>query len=603
MDEHHPSAPPGAQDFVPARGVRSVSDGTRLGGLSAFRASALRVLRSALCSIGMIGMLAGTAVASPRAAGTGTWPEAPPVSVDWQSRTAVEPLHTRFIVEDEWIVDGNRRYAKVARSVNHVAFIVWFEQVQGVDATRVTVGAINGFVDVGPRYFRYYRANIGTRELLEVEGQHVILPRGAIIRRMSVGPDEAVLRNWTFIENELPVPDWAPYFADEDTNWRTAFPFVDLGGNPIDLGPYNFFWKNQGFSDSHGGWGIGPFHGGPEDWLTCPEGRRNREAEMLLEFQRPIWMLDENFEPLVLEVPYWMGRTELHQPPEFQYTLDDWCSYAAELKLYEFHDLTHLSRGTSGAAAVAKWDAFAVDCLRAVLQDFKMAHSLTRVIVANDGGDPRPHPGAVQDNPLLYPLWKKIEVTDGPTSSGGDRGLAHSLRLLRWCREVLPVSELRPHEEAMRRLARKLADEYGVTSAPSNPDWVALKGGPLTDPLEAPFSQTFHQQLVTYEFLRFGGLTDLGEKGADFLTQAPPAYFELRRGEPGDTVFDRHHSAEDTQRQQFWSYAAYGNFTHDVLNGFPSAFHFLAGMATRGVNDGSQDLDSTPRHLWESELR
>ncbi|MCA8979727.1 MAG: hypothetical protein H6831_16465 [Planctomycetes bacterium] len=533
----------------------------------------------------------------------GTWPEAPPVEIEWQSRSAFEPAVERLIVNDEWIVDGERRHARLTERINNVAFIAWFEQQEGVDATRVTVAAINGFAYAGPRYFRTYKVHVGTRVLADIEGQHVIVPRGALIRRTSVGPDEAVLRNWTYLDGDPPVPDWAPQGATLDTAWRTAFPMVDLGLQPVDLGPYVFFWKNRGFEDSHGGWGIAPFHGGPDDWLTCPEGRRNREAEMLLEFQRPIWMLDDDFEPLVLEVPYWMGRTELHQPPEFQYSVDGWCSYAAELKLYQFPDLTHLSRGTSGAAALARWDCFAVDCLKAVLQDFKMANSLTRVVGLNPNGTPRLHPGATQDNPLLFPLWKKLEVADGPLSSGGDRGLAHSLRLLRWCRGHVPPERLRPHEEAMRRFARKLADEYGVTSAPSNPDWVALAGGGLTKPLRPPFTQAFHQQLVTYEFLEFGGLQDLGEASADFLTQAPPAYFELRRGEPRDTVFDRNNSADEDQLTPYWSYVAYGNFTHDVLNGFPDAFHFLAGMATRGVNDGSQDLDSTPRHLWESELR
>jgi hypothetical protein len=525
------------------------------------------------------------------------------VHIDWQSRSAAVPTHERFIVEDEWIVDGSRRYARVEKSIDDVAFIVWFEQRQGINATRVTVGAINGFADAGPRYFRSYKVLVGTRLLADIEGQHVILPRGALIRRTSFGPDEDVLRNWTFIDDDPPVPIWAPRLTDDDTAWRTSFPFRDLGGNPVDLGPYNFFWKNRGFEDSHGGWGIGPFHGGPEDWLTCPAGRRNREAEMLLEMQRPIWMLDEDFQPLELEIPYWMGRTELHQPPQFQYTLDNWCPYAEELKQYQFHDLTHLSRGTAGAAAIAPWDCFAVDCLKVVLQDFKMAHSMTRIVGVDGNGTPQLHPGALQDNPLLYPLWKKIEHVAGPTSSGGDRGLAHGLRLLRWCRPYIPVSQLRPYEDGMRQFARALADDFGVTSAPSNPEWVALAGGPLTHPLRPPFVQTFHQQLVTYEFLRFGSLDDLGLAGRRFLTHAPPAYFELRRGHTGDTVFDRHNSASDDQQTPFWSYSAYGNFTHEVLNGFPSPMHFLAGMATRGVNDGSQDLDSTPRHLWESELR
>jgi hypothetical protein len=532
-----------------------------------------------------------------------TWPEAPPVMIQWDPRGPAEQLEQSF-EPTEWIVEqGRRRHARVNHRVDDVAFCVWFEQFRGVNATRVTVAAINGLQDAGPRYFERYAIFVEGGQREEIVGKHVILPRGALLRRWSTGPGASVLREWRHVDDNKPVPAWAISGAKKDTAKRTSFPFRNMGGKPIDLGPYLFFWGNKSLGDSHGGWGIGPFHGGPEDWLACAAGRQNREAEMMLSFQRPIWLLDDDFTPLQLQVPYWMGRTEAHEPPQYQYELDDWCPYARTLAQYKFADYTHLSRGTSGAAAVASYDIFGVECLRAVLTDFKMAQSLTRVIGQDEDGNDLLHPGALQDNPLLFPLWKKIETVSGPTSSGGDRGLAHWLRLLRWCRGHIPPEELEPWEEGLRQLVRGLADQYGVTNCNDTPTWVSKKSGQLSSPLKPPFAKTFHQQLVTYECLQFGGLDDIGQAGKRFLTPKPPMYFEVREGKPNQTVKQRNHSASRVQKNKKWAYEAYANFTHDIIAGHKGASVFLKQMSTRGVNGSSQDLDCTPRFLWEKWAR
>lgn len=537
---------------------------------------------------------------------TSGWPVAPLVEVGWDPRGAEKFVVFEFEAESidvEWVEEEGRRHVRLNQRVDDVAFSVWFEQFEGVDATRVTVAAINGFANAGPRYFERYVINVGGEQREDIEGKHVILPRGALLRRWTVGAEEATLREWRYVQEDGTVPDWAIAGAHKDTAARVSFPFRNAGGKPIDIGPYNFFWGNRSLGDSHGGWGVGPFHGGPDDWLTCAAGRKNREAEMMLDFQRPIWLLADDFSPLELQVAYWMGRTLQHEPPEFQYELDKWCPYAATLAQYFFADYTHLSRGTSGAAAVAPWDVFAVECLRAVLTDFKTANSLTRVVGKDEQGNELLHPGALQDNALLFPLWKKIETVNGPTSSGGDRGLAHWLRLLRWCRPHFPPEEIEPWEEGLRQLVRGLADEYGVTSCNRTPTWVSQKGGPLSKPLEPPFCKTFHQQLVTYECSRFGGLDDIAKKGKRFLTARAPAYFEVRPGKRGDTVNQRNHSADDDQDDKHWSYQAYSNMTHGRLFGAKGASQFLQTMQTRGVNGSSQDLDCTPRELWEKSVR
>lgn len=531
-----------------------------------------------------------------------TWPAAPAVVLTWNPRGP--RAESRFAFEPEaasWVSHGADRYARLTRRFDDVAFIVWLEQFAGLDATRVTVGAINGFASVGPRYFERYAIEVDGKLREDIEGQHVVLPRGALLRRFHSGPRRAVLSEWNYVHENLPVPDWAPAAARKDTAKRKAFPFRNMGGRAIDLGPYNFFWGNKGLSDSHGGWGVGPFHGGPDDWLACAAGRQNREAEMLLGFQRPIWMLADDFSPLELQAAYWMGRTEAHEPVEYQYEVDGWCPYAAALATYDFADHTHLSRGTAGAATIASWDVVARECLGAVLNDFKVANSLRRVVGHDAEGRELLHPGALQDNPLLFPLWKKIEVANGPASNFGDRGLAHQLRLLRWCRPFFPAEELEPYEAGLRQLTRKLADSYGVTTSGFNPSWVS-HGDSLSKPLRAPFVKTFHQQLVAYECLRFGGLEDLGRACARFLTARPPAYFELRPGAPADSVHQRHHSADQDQEQKRWSYEAYGNLTHGVLHRFEGPSQFLATMKGRGVNGSSQDLDCTPREVWASAL-
>jgi len=566
------------------------------------RAALLTIALGLLALLTPATSLPATAPHTPQ--GPAQTPTAPPaVRVEWQPRGAKQALeHTFELQPEDWVRNDSGRSARLTQRIDEVAFLVWFEEFDGVSATRITVGAINGLQNAGPRYFQRYAVRVGDQVLADIRGKHVILPRGALLRRTSVGPRATLLREWTYVQENRPVPDWAVAAAHKDTASRYALPFRNLRGEAVNLGPYNFFWTNKGLEDSHGGWGVGPFHGGPEDWLQCAAGRKNREAEMLLGFQRPIWMLDDDFEPLELQVPYWMGRTLQHEPPQYQYELDEWCPYAATLARYKFADYTHLTRGTSGAAALAGWDVVAHECLGAVLNDFKTANSLTRVVGEDDEGNPILHPGALQKNALLFPLWKKIETVKGPTSSGGDRGLAHWLRLLRWCRPYFPAEELEPWEEGLRQLVRGLADQYGVTYASTNPRYLSEPGGPLTVPLEPPYCQTFHQQLVTYECQRFGGLDDIGEKGARFLTARPPAYFEVRPGKQSDTVRDRHSTADPRQEEKLWSYGAYGNFTHDLLMGFDSPKAFVAEMRSRGVNGSSQDIDCTPRHVWEPGL-
>ena len=529
------------------------------------------------------------------------WPSTPNLQLEWDPRGPTSTL-TWKLDEVLWQATDLGRAARVTQRIDDVAFLIWLEQFDGVDATRVTVAAINGFANAGPRYFERYTIQLEGRAPQTIAGRHVILPRGALIRRFTLGPQESVLREWRYVHENKPVPGWAVEEANKDTAARYAFPFRNQSGVPVDLGPYNFFWQNQSLSDSHGGCGIGPFHGGPEDWLQCATGRKNREAEMLLDFQRPIWMLADDFTPLRLAVPYWMGRTPLHEPAEYQYTLDDWCPYAQRLSNYRFADHTHLSRGTSGAAAVAKWDSFAVECLSAVLNDFKTAESLERFSGVDEQGQPIRHPGARQQNPLLWPLWLKIEYYDGPDSYAGDRGLGHKLRLLRWCRPYFPREELEPYEEGMRALVRKLADGYGVTSGGSDPTYPGETGGVLSKPLIPPYSYTFHQQLVTYECQRFGGLSDIGERAARFLGPRPPRFFELRPGGPNDRVLSRNHSADKDQTNKMWAYVGYGNMTHDMLVAHKSPAEFLREMSGYGVNGSSQDLDCTPRHVWEPGL-
>lgn len=528
------------------------------------------------------------------------WPDAPAVDIDWLPRDQTEALFVRLeATEEDWNTTRDRRDARLTARVDDVAMVVRLEQFRGITATRVTVCAINGFSHAGLRYFQRYRIAVDGREIEDIEGRHVILPRGALIRRTSVGPDASRLSGWTYVREELPVPSWAPEQAARDTERRTSFPMTDFDGKPVNLGPYNFFWPYHSLGDSHGGWGVGPFHGGPDDWLVCAEGRRNREAEMLLAFQRPIWMFDDDFQPLVLQIPYWMGRTLQHQPEGFRPRLEGWCPYERELLRYAFADHTHLSRGTSGAAAVAPWDAFAVDCMAMVLADFKTANSMTRVIGEDGEGNPIPHPGAKNVHRLQFPLWKTIEIADGPTSSGGDRGLAHKMRFLRWCRPYFPAEDLRPFEDGLRELARKLADQYGITHGNAEPGYIGQAGGRLTKPLVAPYCQVFHQQFVTYEFRRFGGLDDLAERSARFLTRRPPSFFEVRPGAPNDTCYDRNNTADADQKVKFYAYEAYASLTHDFLPGFDDPAEFVRLMGTRGINGSSQDLDNVPRRFWE----
>lgn len=439
-----------------------------------------------------------------------------------------------------------------------LAFRLYKQRVDGLDAWMVTVAAINGYAGRGAADFHEFRITQNGKTLEAIRGRHRIIPRGAIIRRFYLGPDAEEARGWGWVSDPRPAPSWA-----------NAQALAELGKFSREVGPYRFYWPDVNLGNTHGGQGIGPFHGGPDDWLTTPGGRRLREHQMLAAFQRPIWLLGD-----APEEPYWMGRTTPHRLKGYNQVGDDWCPYGKKLDEVRFADHTHLSRNTAGAAALAKWDLFARDCLLTTFRDFQAANSLTRPVV--------------QGNHLLWPLWKKVEAASGPHNSEGDRGLAHQLRLMRWCRPYLPAEELEPYEKAFRTWVGKMASVYGYTRT---------SGGVVGSAkhLVPPHIQAFHQQLNLFEFQHFGGLDHFAELLGQHLTPQPAWWFEARDGGPHETALDRNGSEKP-------SHAAYGAMTHGVLIEYETPAELLAANQGRGVNGSSQDLDNVPRWMWEPGL-
>ena len=474
---------------------------------------------------------------------------APPISLVWAPREGVPTSFT---------FDAGA-YAEEER--DGIGFRCWVTKAPDLNAWMVTVAAINGHKGRGVVYFERLQISTPGRQLLNLRGRHVILPRGAILRRYWLGPDAEAMESWDWVEDPRPFPSWAPERS-----------LAALDKDAAQVGPYRFHWPYKSLDNSHGGQGVAPFHGGPEDWNTSPEGRRLREKELLAAYQRPIWLLG----PTPAE-PYWMGRTMAHRLQGYDADPDGWCPYAQALNEWRPADHTHLSRTTAGAAALAKWDPFARDCLLMSWKDFKAANSLTRPKVSSQK--------------LLWPLWAKVEVAAGPLNTEGDRGLGHWLRLMRWVRPYVDAAELDPYQEAYRTWVGKLGNQYGVTRITGPPSHT----NPPAPGVVPPYVQAFHAQLNLYEFQRFGGLDDQAERLANYLTPLPAWYFEARDGPAGATALDHGQSAGS-------GYPAYGTMTHGVLQGYNSPAHLLEASESRGVNGASQDLDCIPRAIWEPGL-
>lgn len=473
---------------------------------------------------------------------------APPISVVWAPREGVPTSFT---------FDAGA-YAEEKR--DGIGFRCWVTKAPDLKAWMVTVAAINGYKGRGVAYFEQLQVSTIGAQLLNIRGRHVILPRGAILRRFYLGPDAAAMEAWEWVDDPRPFPAWAPERA-----------LAALGKTAGQVGPYRFHWAYKSLSNSHGGQGVAPFHGGPDDWLTCGPGRRLREKELLSAYQRPIWLLG----PTPAE-PYWMGRTMAHRLQGYNEDPDGWCSYAQELNTWRPADHTHLSRIHGAAGALAKWDPFARDCLLASWKDFKAANSLDRPKESSQS--------------LLWPLWAKVEAAAGPLNSEGDRGMGHWLRLMRWLRPYVKAEELDPYQDAYRTWIGKLGDRYGLTRISGGPN----HGSPAPG-VEPPHVQAFHAQLNLYEFQHFGGLDDQAERLAAYLTPLPAWYFEVRYTPQTTTALDHGQSANS-------GYPAYGTMTHGVLQGYASPTHLLKASEDRGPNGASQDLDCIPREIWEPGL-
>lgn len=501
---------------------------------------------------------------------TGRFPrDEPIVSGLYAPRNRREPVQLiNFHQGDaEWQLRNGRRFKRLEARISGVLMKCWMEQAEGISATRITFAAVNDRQGVGVAYFRELKFEVNTTPVVGVSGKHCILPRGGLVFRRFAGVDADLLRDWTYAPT-MPHPDMIQE-ARADTAKRASLPFRDQNGYAVDLGPYQFAWSFSNLDDSHGGQGVGPYGGGADDWATFPAGYANREQEMLMEAQRPLWL-----EPDGLERPYWMGRTREHRLVGWNEVPDNWCYYGKRLDDYRAADHTHLWRAYRAAAALAHLDIFAEDWLLVVWKDFKLAHHLDRPVV--------------QGNSLLHPLWKRIEDADGP-SGAGDRGLAHKLRLLRECGPYIHVSDIVDYTAALTNWVENLSDEYGITYSRTD------GGQTWLPPVQKPWVYGFHALLNLFEFQFIPALDEHTDSARAFLAGVPPKAFELRDGGPRDTAYDRVHVKPN-------DLPMYATMVHGVWFDGMTAEKFLSDMKGRGMNGASQDLDNVPRDLWEEGL-
>jgi hypothetical protein len=446
------------------------------------------------------------------------WRQTAPVRVRWQDRSEREDeLSVTLPAPTEWIEEEGWRWSEQRVLFAGLALLVWHEQWERTDATRVTVAFTNGLPDRGVAYFRRVQIDLGDAPVLDLEGRHCIVPRGIFLRRFFEGPDAGRLATWAMVRHRLPgwSPPWAGQRCAEELERLRG-----LKGGEHAVGPYligdPLVRESSSLGGSHGGWKIAPYGGGARSWYAgAIEGWALSEEQFLRTVARsPIAILDpQGLAPYNPGVEYWLGRTIPHEPPGFRDVPDDWSPYGDLLHRFRPHDYSPLWRQIRDAAQLARFDAAARWFL------LMSWHDCTLWL---DSG------GAQSSNPLFWPLDKLIAVTPAGQGAGwAGRGLAHVVRCFIEAEPYLPAEVgARWRERLVAALRHVIVPGTGVAHANPSPD-------DLDPSLVPPTARAREVDLLGACFLPMG----LVEEDADWRRfmapvggQSVAATFELRPG-------------------------------------------------------------------------
>lgn len=444
------------------------------------------------------------------------WPQAPAVRVRLLDRE--EQLEQRLLGPPQtWVEEDRWRWSEERVLLAGVALLVWREQFDRADATRVTVALVNGVPGRGTAYFRGLQVEVEGKPVWRLEGQHCIVPRGILARRAFHGPDAARLMSWAMIRDRLPgwTPAWAGARCAEDlARLRT----MQSGEHAV--GPYRIgdpiVRESSSLGGSHGGWKVAPYGGGSLSWYAgAIEGWQLAEEQFLRTMARsPIAILSPtDLQPYNPRVEYWLGRTIPHELPGFRDAPDDWCEYGQFLFRFRPHSYSHLWRQVRDAAQLARYDAAARWFL------LTSWHDCTLWLESG---------GAGSDNHLFWPLEKLVATTPPGQGAGwANRGFAHVVRCFLEAEPYLPQEQaLSWRERLVGALRHVIVPGTGVAHANPRPD-------DLDPSIEPPTARAREVDLLGASFLPLG----LVEEDADWRRFMAPvagrsvsATFQIRPG-------------------------------------------------------------------------
>lgn len=466
-------------------------------------------------------------------------------------RTKEHTFGQRF----RWKKEDNLRWSQKYKNILGQAVHVTLVQHNGFDATEVIVSITNGIPNQGVTYFTNLNIRVD-EEVYELNGKHIIRPRGIIAKRFVVGPDAEKVKTYQHIPEGW-VPYWLPKQAENSVENFSA-------RTEDNYGPYKPFWNNfHKLADSHGGAGIAPY----SDWVKCQAGYELRSLEFYGEVCRsPIACLKEkNGKPLFIDAVYWLGRTPEHELAEFDDWPDDWCEYAQWLMSYRAHDHTHLWRMIRAAWQLAPYDPFARMFLQWAWHDCKMN-------LEGEAGDK-------QESKLYWSLKKKVANTrKGVGAWWADRGFYHIIRCFLSVSPYISKREVQKWHQMFRRSLMHVATPQGVCMATFDTDDDAKQRlGNL------PLARGFQVQLLASVYGELE-LHDLLYKLRESFPDGIPSWFETLNP---NNKFEKE------------AYKPYTGLYKIGIYDYENFEDFVNANASRGINGSSQDFDCiNPRSYW-----
>lgn len=439
-------------------------------------------------------------------------PEPPPVETrpEWPAVKVTispergEPVTAKFDAPPRgvWTPEDGWFWAYAHTILAGADVHVWWEDTPA--GKWPTVWVQNGQARAGTLKFKTVAISIGPETWDWTGAEATILPSQAMPMCSTRLP---IAAHWKWCDPSADFPAWSENKAAVEIETRKDY---RISGRP-------FWWADHSPSGpvpadpgAPAGFGVGWYHGGPQDWLAGPTGKACRYAEMVAESWKALYRLDAQGAPQSVAAPYWSGRDyDVNRIPGYEWD----STRATDLHQHgRPADGPHFRRWYGAAAAIAKWSAPARFVCKAAWADVRSAWNLD---------------GYQNQNDLLRGFQYLLNGTWGkdPATTGlrGSRYLAHAVLCLADCWEWIEREERERYAIAFCQFFDQLGDENGVVNRDTSGDT-----GQYVGQLKPPLCSMFHQALIVGAYQRLnevaGFIPAKLPKAEAWMSPAPWAY-------------------------------------------------------------------------------